>query len=446
MSNQADKADKKVARRRPEGEEPPEIECAFCGGVYSKSWGKTDWRRPNGWLILGGKDCCPACRRKNYVVRTVSLTVARIETTKVSGAEAWKSFRNDFRATERGVLRLKNWALSEYYASDPIRNIPYNSTSKTKLPKFDLRLYSDPRTKVVGAGCASAQRREALTDALQAYKKQRLDIFLGKCSLRTMKSPTPVPFGKSWQLHRDKTGNIYAGVNINGTRYKLFFAGGRRHARGQEAIKKMLEEGGDIIPASLTLHDLSAGNQQHRPLLKKGKRLVCKISGYFPKTKHRSALPNRTLYVFTGNDVLLRYGTNDNPTKRLTLNADHIRRVGLAHRRRLDRLAEDRKRYPRGSSDNAMINAKTSAVCEKHHRRIGDYLHKVSKMIVDFAVRNKCSKIELDDSKKGFIKEFPWYRLCLLIQQKSNQHNIEYTASAPVTLESQAPLASTLGS
>ena len=413
----------------------PPIQCDFCGAEGHKIRGKTDWREPHGWLMLDGQRCCRRCKDRKFVPRTISLTVRSIEH---KGNKAWAAFRAAFRDTERGVLRLKNWALTEFYVSDPIRALPYDPQAKSKLPSYTLpTLYSDPRAKVVCKGAMSAQLRESITEASAYYRKNRFALFLGNDSLRTMKSPTPVPFGNSWTLY-EEDGVFSVGLSIGSQRFRLIIAGGKRHRRQLNALKRMKD--GEIIGRSIMLHDLTAGHSQHRPLLRKNKRLVCKIAALIPKTTHRNVDPDKILYVSTGNDVLLRYGCSSDAGRRLTLNADHMLRESRAHRRRIDRLMDDKKRYPRGDTARRDIDTKLGQIREKHRRRVDDFVHKTTRMLIDFAVRNRCGKIEFDGTRKGFIQEFSWYKLGLLLEQKAEQHNLEFIASGPVVSAPQGAL------
>jgi hypothetical protein len=197
---------------------------------------------------------------------------------------------------------------------------------------------------------------------------------------------------------------------------------------------------GEFVPLSYVLHERTAGRQQHRPLIKKGTRLVCKISCLIPRRTH-SRDPDRTLFVTTGPDSLLRYGLREDVCSRLVLNADHLRRRRLGYRRRLDRLMEDRKRYPRGSNTRRNINISVARRSLKEGKRLHDFCHKTAKMLIDFAVRQGVGRIEYDGTDKTYISEFPWFKLQTLLEQKAAQENIKFIASAEVVSAEQGALA-----
>lgn len=425
---------KKQVKKTTDG--APLQTCGKCETTKPSRAGKNDsWALPNGWTRLGDEIVCRECKKREFVTRGISLTVSRVE---FDGQPAWDQFRAVFRPAERAVVRLANWAISELAVQDPARQLPYTGEPKQKMPKFKVPyLYGDPRSAAIANGMYAATRREVLTTARKLYMKHRFGIFLGKESVPTFRSPAPVPFGKDGRIGESE-GRFYALLTIGGVRFKLWFAGGHRHRRQLKTLQRILA--GEVIARTFSLHDLSAGRTQHRPLINKGKRLVCKIAVLLPKTQH-PVDPGRILYVNTGNKVMLRYGCADEIHRRLVFNADHVRRRRHAHRERLNRLMDDKKRYPRGERARRDIDTKLAQICERQNRWLSDFCHKTSRMLIDFAIRSRVGRIEFDGSRKGFIAEFPWFKLATLVEEKAVAANIKFISSSAEVSDTPDPLA-----
>jgi len=102
---------------------------------------------------------------------------------------------------------------------------------------------------------------------------------------------------------------------------------------------------------------------------------------------------------------------------------------------------DDRKRYPRRGRENRDINTKIKNITRKEHRRVKDFCHKTSKMLIDFAIRNRVGRIEFDGSRRGFLAEFRWFDFAKLIEQKAEENNIKFISSGELVEESTEALA-----
>lgn len=114
----------------------------------------------------------------------------------------------------------------------------------------------------------------------------------------------------------------------------------------------------------------------------------------------------------------------------------------VAHRRFLDRMAEDmkyEKRWPR--KKRARMLGRVQRGCDKHHRRMKTFLQKTAHMMVSYAQRNLCARLQWDDSDRTFVnRDFPWFEFAEVVKNKCDELGLVFD---PVTsgrvLETDVP-------
>src|SRR4029453_10677041 len=93
------------------------------------------------------------------------------------------------------------------------------------------------------------------------------------------------------------------------------------------------------------------------------------------------------------------------------LNADHVLRWVVSHRRRLGRMSEDtkfEKRWP--SRKRVQMQDYRDKFLRKHHDRLNSWIHQASASVVGYAVRNRVGRGRYDDSGR-LTREFPGHML-----------------------------------
>jgi transposase len=114
------------------------------------------------------------------------------------------------------------------------------------------------------------------------------------------------------------------------------------------------------------------------------------------------------------------------------LHEDHIRRLVVAHRERLQRISDDTKferRCPK--HEHRHIKDARPRLCDRQDHRLADFCHKASRMLVNSALRNRVGRLEYDDRDKKWLPTFPWFKLRKLVAEKCEEAGIKFTAVEP---------------
>lgn len=415
---------------------PPIYNCEVCEKEGKGRKTRGGFGIPSKWTKLDDKLYCPKCKSKEFVPRSLHLQVASVMTKNEDGEwkPDWQTFREIFWKLERDAVRVANWAIGHYYNNDPMHQIAPDE----KFPRYTLPyLYGNPRIEQIGPSVRSKVKRELLHAAGKLYRKMRFEVFIGKHSSPTFRSNNPIPVGvlrpgnKEWDLISE--GDVhFIEFSLEGTRFRFRLMPGKRHRYQIAGVRKMLT--GEFTPRFMSILNKTGGRQNHRPQAGRGKRLVLSIS----YLKHRRQIPekdkqqNKVLYISTAPDVFLRYGLRDDPEQRLVYHARHIQRRRMAHRRRLDSLMDDRKRVPRGAATNDRrdINVAINKLSAKERRRNQDFIHKTSRWLIDFGIRNKVVEVIFDGGNEGYIQEFPWYLLGKMLEHKAIEAGMSFSTAS----------------
>src|SRR5262249_21725939 len=109
------------------------------------------------------------------------------------------------------------------------------------------------------------------------------------------------------------------------------------------------------------------------------------------------------------------------------LNEDQAKGWVIAHQARLSRISQDRKfERQRPRKERAGLNGLTADLAKKYDDRFRDWCHKAARILVNFARRQKCGRIEYDDSETGFCPGLPWFKLRAMIEQKCSEISIGF--------------------
>jgi hypothetical protein len=215
-------------------------------------------------------------------------------------------------------------------------------------------------------------------------------------------------------------------------RWTLQLRGGHEFRRQFKVFKQMV--GGDAKLGELLFYPMLGNAGDHRsgstgrktsggqPYFEK---LLCRMAVWLPRDK--SAAREGILHVKTGREALL-VALNEKDECLWTYNADHVRRIIMARKRQLRRLAQDANADGRSRKrDGAAFTAHSELLKRKYRRRVNSLCHQVAASLADYAARRRFAKVLYNDGDHGYCQEFPWYELKARITEKLDARGIAFS-------------------
>ncbi len=400
------------------------LRCSGCQAERgAKPTAKGTLRLPVGWKRQGDRTYCPACWRKNYVQRVVTIPVAG------PVGWGWPELREALGQCWGNSTSLANWAITELAKADVVR-----SPGDERLPSMpQLYLYPAARERFPTMAPKSVV---ALLHAVeQRYRKARYAvIWLAAATLPRFRYPMPYPVhNQGWHARFADNRVPLIDVRLTGEPVTLRLRSGPQYRRQLKAFAQLVA--GEAIQGELALYRQRASDGDHRPGLEDREagggqripyRLLAKMSLWLPRT---GAIRDRkgTLAVRTAANAFLiaESGTRDP----WVLNADHVVRWVTRHRRALDRMAQDtkyEKRWPKRV--RLQMAEHRQATAQRHHQRIHSFCHHAAAMVVGQADRLAAAELHYDDTIKAYFAEFPWFRFRQMVAEKADERGIRFVA------------------
>jgi hypothetical protein len=107
------------------------------------------------------------------------------------------------------------------------------------------------------------------------------------------------------------------------------------------------------------------------------------------------------------------------------VNADHARRWVAEHTVYRQRMSEDlkyEKRWPVEMRRNMLRSLEDR--CRKMNDRLATWCQEASKMLAEFARRQKAATVIYDDRNQAYLPKFPWFRLLEMVKNKLDERGI----------------------
>lgn len=367
-------------------------------------------RMPIGWKRQDESLFCPACWRKRFVLRAVTIAVAAPE------QGTWDELRQALRAMWISTTQASNWILTELYARDIRRG------DEEKMPNMKpLYLYPELRARFPGL---PSQTCAAIEKAVTAkYRAKRYEvIWTCGASLPTHRYPTPFPVpNQGWSVYMDRDQPVVS-ARIGDARVSLRLRGGPRYWRQLDAVRRI--ESGEAEQGQMDIYA-------------QGKDIMCKMVAWIPRRTAVAAGPD-TLLVRTGEESLI-VALNAKDSVLWTYNGDQIKRWIAEHSKRLQRWSEDAKAEHRPDPPFA---ERRKFATERFHRRMANACHSIASMIVGYAVRRRFAAVRYDDQIRDFCPEFVWFALADKIIEKCDAAGLAFER-VETKQEAEAPVAGT---
>ena len=163
-------------------------------------------------------------------------------------------------------------------------------------------------------------------------------------------------------------------------------------------------------------------------IYQRGSTIFVKLAGWFPKKTDKEA--DGIMFVRTSGESFL-IGLNAKDERLWIINGDRARTWIVRHANRLQRWREDQKyerRKPKRENRKTAEDMQASAM--KCRNRLTSFIDESAAQVVNHARRRRLNKIIFDDSCRDFFREFQWYRLSALLEQKCNAVGIIFERSS----------------
>jgi hypothetical protein len=434
------------------------LTCAATGKTISaqpKSDGSP--KLPKGWKRIAGQIYSPEGRKRLYCPRSIRVPVASVvaeydppDWSMERCRQGWQAFRQAVKSASREAAQIANAMLFELARLD---SLPLVDGEKGKtLPKWPMstkdiwkRLYHVGREQfpAFDSQSLSAIRQRAWARYNDRERGRFQVRVLGTVSLPSFRDGIPVPLAaKDVKLWFGDSKKPFLRFRLQSQRFTVRLRGGWKFARQVAALQKAAAQSELLGEVSLCLR--MVGNSHHNGgraraqpgANRKKTEIIAAVSILLPRDQ--SVREDKTLIVKTSKDRLWQV-LLEGREQLWDLNEDQAKRWVTAHRARLFRVSQDRKfERCRPRKERAGLNGLTNDLSKKYEDRLADWAHKAARMLVNFARRQRCCRIEYDDRETDFCPGLPWFKLRSMCEQKSQECGIEFVHSSGSGEKAQA--------
>ena len=127
-------------------------------------------------------------------------------------------------------------------------------------------------------------------------------------------------------------------------------------------------------------------------------------------------------------------------------NEDWIRDKIRLHARWRQRMSEDMRANRADAQTRRGMRRCLAKRCDAQHRRIMDRLHKVARVVADYAAKQHCGLVISDWTCQEWVSPFPWHALRTLLADKLDLYGIEHVGLRVSKGEEASPSEQTQGS
>lgn len=370
-------------------------------------------RPPPGWHRTTAV-LCPDCWGSRYVLRAITVPIAE----PLDGL-TWDDFGADIREAWRETTRLSNWALRELAkADDPAEKKP----PRIYLYPMAREKYPELPSKSVNSVLHAVERK---------YRDRRWDINRSAESLPTFRYPTPFPIhNQGWKLEEDDGGRMILRFRLGDRRVAVRLRMGPEFKRQRAHLRSYL--GGEAHKGELAILGRWVQESSHRSGITVRRpgggntrrfRTMAKLCLWVPVSDRKPL--DGVLRVRTDPESFLVAVDQSDNVDPWVINADHVRRWVVAHRRRLDRFSDDQKHETRPAKRRRKMNDAREVFVKKHRDRLDSFCHQASMWLAKYAARRRVSLVEMDTTDRSWVVEFPWFEFLEQVRWKLSERGIE---------------------
>lgn len=403
------------------------IECSVCADqVQVKPTRTGEPRLPQGWHRHPESDdpLCAKCWKAGYILRAVTFPIAG-----PVGID-WAELRQILARCWAQSTRLATWAVGQLRMADVVR-----APDMAKLPPMP-RVYLYPAARELFPDIDPTSLNQVLHSVEAKYRRRRYEVvWTQSAALPSHRYPYPYPVhNQSWSAERGEHGEPLVSVRLGGQRVTLRLRGGHQFRRQLRAFDQITA--GTAIRGAFEIYRARASAGDHRPAVEDrapgggqrvSYRILAKLVAWLPRSQRVRDLDGTLLLRTDAESFWVAEVPGREPWR---LHADHVRRWVPAHRRRLDRYADDtkfEKRWPKRT--RRQMNEAREVAVALQRRRLDTWLHQSTAMLAGYAERCGVSRVEYDDAVRSYVPSFPWAMLTGRLREKLDERGIALVVS-----------------
>lgn len=406
------------------------MKCSRCHAEKQAKTGKRGEKLPHNWKYHWSTNLvyCENCWLASF--RMTAITIGIVGPRD---KEQWPSLRESLNSAWGETMRLANYLHARRFSAEA-----WGVPRGEKLPKQPKPyLYHECRKIAPGLTAATCSVIDHAEE--RKYRANRYNmIHRGSTSLASSRFPRPLPLRKdSFKLIGEEDGRIFlqARITADSGRFDLKLDIGPNERRQKRMLEKCISGEYGVVEA--TIYRKPARKSDHRSAVESKRpatRIMAKIVAWIPIEARAAKLDQRFFSIKSDKDSFL-YGILENRETPWVLNADHVRDWCYQHSRNLRRLAQDRKAEQRVPRQRRLRrNRELDQRCNKHHNRIKTFTDSAARMVVNFAVRNRVTKLKYDDTERGYFASqeasFPWAALESRLKQLCFETGITFESAS----------------
>ena len=373
--------------------------CHTCGASRQSKPTATGERLPRGWKRdTQQQPICDACWHRRYVLRAVSVPIAEVVTDRAAFQSAihagWQAATHAANLAVQALLRAETLRApdSERCPAAPAVYLYGELRGKTAM---------DPRSLV--CLLSAVERKWRATRARVVWSQS------ASPPLYRYPAPYPVPPDQYVLRIEPEGGALLCEIRVGGMWHTLRLRGGKGMRRQWALLRQCIDGRGQAVEAAL---------------LAGGRTGALKVAAWLPRVP-RSETLDGVMQLRTSEHAFVTAVVGDRDPWRI--NADHVRRWISEYDCRRLRLAEDmkyEKRWPKHTRE-AMVDA-GRALAAKQRNRLKDWIGSSTRMVAEFARRQRVAEVVFDDMDRRYVASFPWAEWTSRLTDKLDEYGIGF--------------------
>jgi len=372
---------------------------------------KTPRLKPGWKRDLDGTEVSPDVWKERYCIRAVTFVVASPAEFGKGSTDAWKKLRDDLKTAWVRSTEAANWAFRYLLTHDVQREC--GSTKCPKAPKINLYKARGPQA---WAGWAASAAAVLQTVSRNYYSKRYEIMWTGGQSLPCVRYPYPFPVrGADWTLYENPDGGLYFEARLPDCRTSVRLSGGPQFRLQLTQARWLIQN--PHLRAEAAIY-------RRKDKETKKYKIFVKLVGWFPRQKQADAAG--IMFVNTTPESFL-VGMNARDEQLWVINGDRARRWAARTAAATQRYREDLKyeiRRPQRKRRKFAEDMQRATL--KNRNRLASFVDESAAQIVNHAKRRHLAKIIFNDTCRTYFKNFQWYQLAVLLEQKCNAAGIAF--------------------
>ncbi|UBH21941.1 transposase [Macrococcus armenti] len=339
--------------------------------------------------------------------------------------DSWDFAGETLRNLEYIVKRFKNKAATDQYLSivskDKKSAAEINTGVKQGLAELAYLNYAQE--------CFNGAIKEAVDKVSKDFK----GIVTGKSSLITYKDGQPIPVRSRQITLENDNGTYYASIGLLSREYATELG---REGRQKARIKFVLSSKGN---EKVVLDRILSGEYKlcDSSIQRKGNAWYLQLAHSFEAKAKTDLIANRVLGIDIGISKAVYMAVSDSPVNAF-IDGGEIEQF----RNKTEHRRNQMRNQLKWCSDNRKSHGRNTLLkpLEVLESKVSDFRkltnHRYAKYVVDFAVKNQCSIIQMEDlsginTRSAFLKRWSYFDLQTKIEDKAAAHGIKVVKVNP---------------